>query len=165
MSLKIPAMITNRVNIPSSWFVLCIVSITQITILFQHLNLKYLTVKLQTENKHNLICIYRFNIRKIQFDLYCINAFLPRKSGRQTNWSEHDSRLARTPGYTQCFSMLQFFLNVTQCYSMLLNVTQCYSMLLNATQCYSMFLNVTQCYCNITHCYSILLNVTAMITD
>ena len=106
MSLKSPAMITNRVKIPSSWFVLCIVSITQITILFQHLNLKYLTVKLQTEHKHTLICIYWSNIRKIQFDLYCINAFLPRKSGRQTNWSEHDSRLARTPGYTQYFSML-----------------------------------------------------------
>ena len=60
MSLKSPAMITNRVKIPSSWFVLCIVLITQHTISYQHLNFKYLTVKLQTEHKHNLICIYNY---------------------------------------------------------------------------------------------------------
>ena len=151
MSLKSPAMITNRVKIPSSWFVLCIVLITQHTIWFQHLNFKYLTVKLQTEHKHNLICIYNYkpNINKIWFvfsdaiyaryNLFCIVS-MPSccgSRGRQTNWSEHDSRLARTPGYTQCYSIL---LNVTHCYTILLNVTQCFSMLLNVTQCYSMLL-------------------------
>ena len=118
MSLKSPAMITNRVKIPSSWFVLCIVLITQHTISYQHLNFKYLTVKLQTEHKHDLICIYNYkpNINKIWFvfsdaiyaryNLFCIVS-MPSccgSRGRQTNWSEHDSRLARTPGYTWCYS-------------------------------------------------------------
>ena len=108
MSLKSPAMITNKVKIPNSWFVLCIVSITQITILFQHLNLKYLTVKLQTEHKHTLICIYWSNIRKIQFDLYCINAFLPRKSGEADQLIRAWQQISKN---TRLYSMLQIHVN------------------------------------------------------